>query len=91
MDSLQKKPVMGVPTCLHPRGMDTIESDRRDEKRLKESQEDVHKYKKIKKKKTSMGKHMGSYYSHLIFTFLTHLALSLPWFHAPQIEAEPQQ
>lgn len=51
MDSLQKKPVMGVPTCLHPTGMDTIESDRRDEKRLKESQEDVHKYKKIKKKK----------------------------------------
>ena len=42
---------MGVPTCLHPTGMDTIESDRRDEKRLKESQEDVHKYKKIKKKK----------------------------------------
>ena len=59
MDSLQKKPVVGVPTCLHPRGMDTIESDRRDEKRLKKSQENMHKYKKLKKKKDYHGEAHG--------------------------------
>ena len=35
-----------------------------------------------------MGKHVESYYSHLIRTFLTHLARSLPQFHAPHIEAD---
>ena len=35
---------MGVATRLHPSGMDTLESDRRDEKGLEKPQENVHKY-----------------------------------------------
>lgn len=38
-----------------------------------------------------MEENMGSLCSNLTSTCLTCLALNLPWFHAPQIEAEPKR